>query len=437
MACYPYPKSVDAALLVKNRDLLRGWQGNRWYNDPGPDKVRLHLGSGKLKLPFAINVDFTAEADVQCDIRQYPYTPASVDDIICHHVLEHLPMHDVPPLITQWAQALRPGGTVEIGVPDMDLIARCWLDSEDHWRWSWLAWTIYGVQTDELPGYPWDSRPYNPHMTHTSGFTLGYLVRLLERSGLRMVDAFWYDGFDTPSAFTLATKPGLPRPATLLEQQCIMGTFTHRCEYVPALWQSANRFLPQIEFATVVRAGTIRENMARLREVFKASGKRYWLFLDDDIHFLDGEIVERALQALINGGYAAVHCYSTFDPATLTAPYDPARYGERCVSRDARWATGYFILVDSQLVGDIEPDAGLPDGNTSVDTSYSVAIRAAGYRIGMTPDYVYHTKKDGSWVNQAVIEPTNEYLLRKWGQFYFEIAQYDNNVLDDDWRLAL
>jgi len=432
MACYPYPQSVNPQLLVSNRDKLRDWQGKRWYSDPGPDKVRLHLGSGKVKLPYAINVDFTAEADVQCDIRAYDYQPASVDDIICHHVLEHLPMHDIPQLIARWAAALRPGGTVEIGVPDMDLIAKCWLESEDHWRWSWLAWTIYGGQTDDLPGYPWDSRPYNPHMTHTAAFTLGYLVRLLERAGLRMVDAFWYDGFDTPSAFVLATKVTPAQPATLLEQQCVIGTFTHRCDYVHALWQSANRWLPQIPFATVIRAGTIRENMARLREVFQASGRRYWLFLDDDIQFLNGEIIERALQTLVNGGYAAVHAYSSFDPQALTTPYDPARFGDIVAQRDARWATGYFILVDSHQVGHIEPDANLPDGNTGVDTSYSVAIRAAGYRIGMTPDYVYHVKKSGTWVNQAATQPTNDYFARRWGQFYFDVAQYDNNVIE--WR---
>ena len=428
MGVFVYPPTIDGAMLIRKREQLRAWQAARWFKAPAPGQTRLHLGCGKVHLPYALNIDFTPEADIQADLRTYDYGVATVDDIICQHVLEHLPMRDVPPLLARWFAALRPGGIVEIGVPDMDLIARCWLDSSDEARWRWLNWTIYGSQTDEPCGYPWEARTYNPYQTHQSAFTLGYLIRLLERTGFRIRDAYWYDAHETPGAFVLAVKPESTRPPTVLEQQCAIGTFTHRCDYLPALWQSAAQHLPQVDFITVLRTGTIRENMARLRNEFLASGKRYWVFLDDDIQFLNAEIIEHALEVMQGEGYAAMHAYSMFEPEALSTPYDPGRY-PGVVAREAAWATGYFIMVDSHKVGHIEPDANLPDGNTAVDTSYSVAIRAAGYRIGMTPDYVYHTLKPGSWVNPAVIEPTNRYLWQRWGQFYFDIAKYDRNII--------
>lgn len=413
--------------LEEKREMLRAWQSQRWFCPEAEGKTRLHLGSGKLHLPNCINVDLTPEADVQADIRTYPYEPESVDDIICHHVLEHLPMMDVPPLLAQWAAALKPGGTVEIGVPDMDLMCHLWTQEDEDEKWRWSIWPFYGGQSNERCTYPWVERPYNPLMTHQSGFTLGYLVRLLEGVGLRMVDAFWYDGHDTPSAFLLATKPH-PVEATIFEQQTVMGTFTHRTDYLPGLWASAAKHLPGVEFSTRIQHRSINEGMALLRRNFIASGKRYWVFLDDDIQFLAPGIVDRAIRHLIAGGYSAMSVYSKFEQEALSEAYDPARYG-LTEARETAWATGYFILVDSHRVGHIEPDLNLPDGNTSVDTSYSVAMRAEGHKIGLSPDYVYHTLKPGSWTNPDVIEPTNEYLRGKWGQFYFDVAHYDYNII--------
>jgi hypothetical protein len=96
--------------------------------------------------------------------------------------------------------------------------------------------------------------------------------------------------------------------------------------------------------------------------------------------------------------------------------------------REVGWATGYFILVDSQQVGSIQPDLNLPDPNTAVDTSYSVAIRQAGGKIGLSGNVVYHVRKQVK-ANQAAIQTTNSYLMSKWGQFYFEQCRYTGNVL--------
>jgi len=108
-----------------------------------------------------------------------------------------------------------------------------------------------------------------------------------------------------------------------------------------------------------------------------------------------------------------VGVYSTFDPQYIINHDD-------LIEKEVPWMPGYFQMIDSVLVGHIGADMNLPDPNTSIDTSYSIAIKALGYSIGIAPTVVYHTCKKGSWVKQEVIAPTNAYLMKKWGQYYFD-----------------
>jgi hypothetical protein len=253
----------------------------------------------------------------------------------------------------------------------------------------------------------------------------------LEDIGFIILNAFNYDGYGTPSLFIYAKKPA-PRPVgNILEQETVMGTFTNKTSAVVDLWQSAYKYLPEIPFITRVQRGPINAGMSMLREDFIKTGKRYWCFLDDDIQFLNPDIMRNALETMQAGKYSVVSVYSTFDRNVLTAPYNA--HDPRLISRPLRWAVGYFILVDSQKVGDILPDMNLPDPNTSIDTSYSMAVRAAGFDIGISPDYVYHLMKPVV-SNPEVIEKTNKYLMEKWGNFYFEWTQYDGVVLEWEHR---
>ncbi len=418
---------INERELSDNREWLLNFQDKKWHTKTDGE-LRLHLGSGHLHLDNYINVDlYTEQADVKEDIRHLSFEPNSVNEIVCQHALEHLPVRDVYRALKHWFEIMAPGATIELGLPDLELCCQMFLEAPESARWSRFLWTLYGAQTD-TEGFnikqwtPRDDFPFSPGQVHMSGFSLGYFVRMMEDIGFRMINANNYDGFGTPSLFVYATKPQNV-PAGILEQEVVIGTFTNRTNYIPAQWASAAKFLPQIPFVTRFHRGPINQGMALLREDFIASGKRYWAFLDDDIVFLNPDILKNALNTLVNGKYAAVSVYSTFDPEALSKPYDASDL----VARDHKWATGYFILVASQKVGDILPDLNLPDPNTAVDTSYSVAIRAAGFNIGISPDYVYHVRKD-TRAKPEVIQVTNDYLMRKWGKFYFDVAQYDGNV---------
>lgn len=200
---------------------------------------------------------------------------------------------------------------------------------------------------------------------------------------------------------------------SIFEQDVVVGTFTHRTTYLPRLLESVKKFMPNAPFIVQIADLPINENFEALREKFKATNKRFWLFLDDDIEFMHPETLSKAVETLIRGKYAMVGAYSTFDPCYQINP-------EELIEKEIPWMPGYFQLVDSHLVGDVGADLSLPDPNTSIDTSYCITIKALGHKIGMAPVVVYHAYKKYSWCKQDVVQITNEYLMEKYGQFYFD-----------------
>jgi len=428
-------QAIDRLEMAQNRDLLLGWQKQHWNRKE--DGIRLHLGSGHLKLKEYINIDpYTEESDRKDDMRSLNFKPNSVSEIISHHALEHIPMRDVWKTLNHWFEILSPNGTIEIGMPDVELCCQSFLEGSEREKWGRYIWTIYGAQSEDntlSTKKEWDTRDnfdFSSGQVHMGGFSLGHFTRMLEDIGFKMLSAFYYDGYGTPSFFVFAKKPSVaeyPTPS-ILEKDVVIGTFSNKTKYIGELWASANKHLPHIPFITRFNRGVINQGMSILREDFINSGKRFWCFLDDDIIFLNPDIIKNAVSTLIKGKYGAVSVYSTFDRSVLIEPYDVSKK-ESVIERPHQWATGYFIMVDSHKVGHILPDMNLPDGNTSVDTTYSVAIRSEGFNIGISPDYVYHERKN-TISNPVIIEETNKYLFEKWGRFYFDIARYDYNVIE-------
>ena len=197
----------------------------------------------------------------------------------------------------------------------------------------------------------------------------------------------------------------------ILERDIVMGTFTRRTQYLPGLLDSVKQYLPEAPLIIKVNEGGINKNMEMLRQDFLCTDKRFWVFLDDDIRFMDSDILKVAVHNLVTHKVAMVGVYSTFDPEYKLG-------SDSLTFNEVPWTPGYFMMVDRNLVGNIKPDLNLPDANTSVDTSYCISIRHAGFKIGISPSVVYHTYKRVLF-NQDIGEKTNEYLKAKWGDFYF------------------
>jgi hypothetical protein len=212
----------------------------------------------------------------------------------------------------------------------------------------------------------------------------------------------------------------------ILLKDVVAGTFTHRDTYLPHLQASINKYFPDIPFIVIKHDGAVNAGMMLLQKEFMKSGKRFHLYTDDDIIFLNSEIIPNAIATLMNDKYGATIVYMTYDTAALTKPYNASSL----VSRPTTVLLGYFILVDTLKVRGIYPDESLPWGSISVDTDFGLAIQASGYELGIANSYIYHQHKESDRNTQEMYLKTNDYLINKWGaSFYYDNVKYDNNVI--------
>jgi len=80
--------------------------------------IRLNLGAGLDHQQGFVSVDAFGDPDVKHDLNKapYPWKDNTIDGIIAFHVFEHL--IDWWPAFTECARILKPGGSLEIRVPD-------------------------------------------------------------------------------------------------------------------------------------------------------------------------------------------------------------------------------------------------------------------------------------------------------------------------------
>jgi SAM-dependent methyltransferase len=91
----------------------------RMTADTGPGRAVLNLGSGRKRLPDAINVDRTAATapDVvhDLDVRPWPFEDNRFDEVLAFDVIEHL--DNVVSVMEEVHRICRDGARIEITVP--------------------------------------------------------------------------------------------------------------------------------------------------------------------------------------------------------------------------------------------------------------------------------------------------------------------------------
>jgi len=421
---------IDNNQLIQNREKLIVWQQQRRTRDV--EGLRLNLASGNTHLPGYVNVDlYSPGADRKEDIRSLTFKPNSAVEIIAQHCIEHLPFREVFATLQHWYDILDYRGTIEIGMPDIELCFQCFLEGSDDEKWQKYIWMIYGEQTEASAIEKNNIRtklPFSPGLVHRGGFSLGYMIRMMEDIAFRMLDAYNYDGYGAPCLFIYAMKPPkIEKSRSILEEDVAIGSFTNRTDYIPTLWQSANKYLPHIPFVSRINRDNIVKNMTLLRQDFIKTGKRFWVYLDDDIQFLNSDIIKNALIELVAQKYTIMGVYSTGNPDFITLPYSPAERG--MIVRDHTYAVGYFIMVDSAKISYILPDINLPDPNLAIDADFNVTARKHGFAIGISSDYIYHfSQKAHPGIYDST--PTINYLMNKHGEFYFTYSGYGGSVIE-------
>lgn len=101
--------------------------------------VKLHLACGIKYRDGWINVDMNrnVKADIYADLtKQLPFGDGSADLIYNEHFIEHISAYDGRGFIRECWRVLRPGGILRIATPDLQEIARDYLNGD----WIKAAW---------------------------------------------------------------------------------------------------------------------------------------------------------------------------------------------------------------------------------------------------------------------------------------------------------
>lgn len=135
------------------------------------ESVRLNLGCGADYRHGYINIDARADvnADLLSDISVLSEVPEAVaDEIFAHDCLEHLPFRDIRATLKLWFDVLKPGGSIEIQVPDFDQIFEIY--NQYKHDFDGFSSRIFGAQ----------DYPLNRHL---AAFCKDSLIKLMSSAG--------------------------------------------------------------------------------------------------------------------------------------------------------------------------------------------------------------------------------------------------------------
>lgn len=94
----------------------------------------LNLGCGARFHPAWENVDMYPHGPgvrIHDLTKKIPYEDGTFDVVYHSHVLEHFPKQKAPRFLSDCYRVLKPGGVIRVAVPDLESIARLYLDALD------------------------------------------------------------------------------------------------------------------------------------------------------------------------------------------------------------------------------------------------------------------------------------------------------------------
>lgn len=140
--------------------------------------LKLHLGCGSKYLDNYVNIDIQDWASI-CDLvadatNLHMFEDNSIEHIFTHALLEHIPPWDTIKALKEWNRVLRPGGTIQIEVPDLERVFKDWLINNTLEEQEAIN-NIYGGNKSPDKAYS--------HQDHLTGFTYNRLTRMMADCG--------------------------------------------------------------------------------------------------------------------------------------------------------------------------------------------------------------------------------------------------------------
>lgn len=152
----------------------------------GPGSAPLE-GFETLDVAPRLSIDYLYDAS-----KRLPFRDNTFDFIYASHVLEHLPWFKIPQVLKEWVRVLKPGGVLEVWVPDGLKICKAFVDAEEGNNYTHLnGW--YRFNPDKDPCIWASGRIYSygdgtsalkhPNW-HRALFSPRYLKKVMEQAGL-------------------------------------------------------------------------------------------------------------------------------------------------------------------------------------------------------------------------------------------------------------
>ncbi|MFM2481457.1 class I SAM-dependent methyltransferase [Celerinatantimonas sp. YJH-8] len=155
----------------------------------------VYVGCGEDRRAGFIHCDIRAlpGVDIVCRAWELSESMHDADMIYSRHMLEHLTCMEADAALADWLQALRPGGQIEIWVPNMDFHIQQWQNA------VWDDENLARPDSDArhaLAGFWGWQRQCRPHRddyetsywdVHKSGYNVPRLTFLLSRQGYQNI----------------------------------------------------------------------------------------------------------------------------------------------------------------------------------------------------------------------------------------------------------
>jgi len=157
--------------------------------------LKLHIGCRNEIKEGYDNIDLYY-GPIKMDMFDLKYPDNSVDEILSHHTLEHAGHgiygdRGVPQALKEWLRILKPGGSVEIVIPDTEKCIKGWLKSTKLNDYSNMQ--LWGQQT-------------NDGDYHRVGFKKTTIGKYFINAGFVNIKVRSYKGRRTPSIIIIANK---------------------------------------------------------------------------------------------------------------------------------------------------------------------------------------------------------------------------------------
>lgn len=112
--------------------VANNWNNNRYARRSSARRLEIGPGWSRLEGFETLNITWSRHTDYVCDAsRRLPFNSNTFELIYASHILEHLPWYNVGCVLKEWHRVLRPGGTLEVWVPNGLEICRAFVMAEE------------------------------------------------------------------------------------------------------------------------------------------------------------------------------------------------------------------------------------------------------------------------------------------------------------------